>query len=57
MTELVRITPEQAAWLLDVLNHPNMAVPTSDTKKLRLASDTKEALEALAQPAKLSAVK
>ena len=57
MTELIRITPEQAVWLLEVLNHPNMAVPTVDTARLRLALETKEALEAIVQPAKLSAVK
>ncbi|MGH3575416.1 MAG: hypothetical protein ACRDUW_26960 [Pseudonocardiaceae bacterium] len=46
------LTPEQARFLLELLNLPNMVVPTGDTAKLRLALETKEQLESIAGPAK-----
>lgn len=42
------ISAAQATWLLEVLNHPNLAIQISDTGKLRLAADVRETLAAIA---------
>lgn len=48
--EPAAIAPAQATFLLEVLETPGLSIPLTDSKKLRLAVETKEALEAIAGP-------
>jgi len=46
----MKLTPDMAAFLLEVLNTPGLSLPLADTGKLRLAADTREALAQLSDP-------